>query len=190
MHLETERLIIREYIIEDVIDEYEYNKDQELFKYMPFRPRTYYETRKWIEQIIESQNETPRNRYNLAVVLKSTQELVGGFRISIESDIEGSIGYKFGKAYWGKGYATEAAFAVIGFGFDMLRFHRVYASVHPENVASIRVLEKIGMTLEGRLRENLLNDGVYGDSLIYSILEQEWKTQQSMVHTKTKSISI
>jgi RimJ/RimL family protein N-acetyltransferase len=176
MRLVTERLIIREYTLDDVENEYEYNTDIELFKYMPFAPGTLEDTRKRLERTIEKQRETPRTVYNMAVTLKSTKELIGGFRISKESEIEGSIGYKFALDHWGKGYATEAAYAIVDFGFNELKVHWVYATVHPENMASIRVLEKVGMTLEGRMRENMLYDGEFGDSLIYSILEQEWKT--------------
>ena len=176
MRMDSERLVLRDYTLSDIDAEYEYNTDPELFKYMPFSSGTHEDTRNRIERTIEKQKETPRTVYNMAVTLKSTQELIGGFRISSESDIEGSIGYKLAKHHWGKGYATEAAIAVVDFGFNVLNLHRVYATVHPENVASIRVLEKVGMTLEGRLRENLLYDGVFGDSLIYSILEQEWKS--------------
>ena len=176
MRIETERLVIREYTMADLDKEHENNLNPELFKYMPFEPPTTTEnTRQRIERMIQKQNQSPRTDYSVAVTLKGNMKLIGGCRLNKVSDIQGHIGYKLAKDYWGKGYATESAKALTHYGFNVLNLHRVYASVHPENAASIRVLEKVGMILEGRLREDMKYHGVYRDSLIYSILEQEWK---------------
>jgi ribosomal-protein-alanine N-acetyltransferase len=170
-----ERLIIREITHGDLDEVYEYNKNPEIFKYMPFGPSTYENAKKRIERLLDKQNQDPRTDFDVAITLKTSGKLIGGCRLNKVSDIEGHIGYILSKDQRGNGYATEAAKALTDYGFNELNLHRVYATVHPENAASIRVLEKVGMTLEGRLRENMLYDGEYGDSLIYSILEQEWK---------------
>ena len=176
MRVETERLILREYTITDLDVEHENNLDPELFTYMPFNPpNTKEDTRKRIIHMIEKQKKTPRTDYDVAITLKSNKKLIGGCRLNKVSDIQGHIGYKLAKEHWGKGYATEAAKALTDYGFTELNLHRVYATVHPDNAASIRVLEKVGMIPEGRLREHILYRDGYRDSLIYSILEQEWK---------------
>ena len=175
MRIVTERLVLREITRSDLDAVYEYTKNPELFKYMPFGPSTYENAKKRIERLIEKQSQNPRTDFDVAITLKTSKKLIGGCRLNKVSDIEGHVGYILSRDHWGKGYATEAARALTDYGFNELHLHRVYATVHPENAASIRVLEKVGMTLEGRLREDELYDGEYQDSLVYSILEQEWK---------------
>jgi hypothetical protein len=75
--------------------------------------------------------------------------------------------------FWGKGYATETANALVDFGFDKLNLHRVFATCDPANTASAHVLEKIGMKREGRMREHMWARGKWRDSLLYAILEHE-----------------
>jgi RimJ/RimL family protein N-acetyltransferase len=72
-------------------------------------------------------------------------------------------------------YSTEAAKAMVEYAFTELGVHRVYADCHPDNAASIRVLEKLGMVKEGRRRDYMIFHGEYSDTFLYSILEQEWK---------------
>ena len=174
MRLVTERLVLRDYTMDDLEVEYHNNTDPELFKYMPFGPGTLEGTKERIDRMIKKREQDPRTDFDVAVTSKKTMELIGGCRLNKVSDIEGHVGYKLARRYWGKGYATEAVRALVDYGFRVLNLHRVYATVHPENAASIRVLEKVGMVLEGRLRENFVYDGEYRDSLIYSILEHEW----------------
>jgi len=76
--------------------------------------------------------------------------------------------------YWGKGIATEVAKALVSFGFNTLKLHRIFALVFPDNIASSNVLVKTGMTLEGRLRDEDVKHGVFHDSLVYGILFHEW----------------
>jgi len=175
MLIVTERLIIREITQEDLDAVYEYTKNPEIFKYMPFGPSTYENAKRRIERLIEKQSQDPRTDFDVAITLRESEKLIGGCRLKKVSDIEGHVGYILARDQWGNGYATETAKALTDYGFSELNLHRVYATVHPENAASIRVLEKVGMRYEGRLRENMLYDEGYGDSLIYSILEQEWK---------------
>jgi len=72
-------------------------------------------------------------------------------------------------------YATEAARALLTFGFGQLRLHRIFATCDPANTASARVLEKIGMQREGLLREHEWVKGRWRDSFLYAILDHEWK---------------
>jgi ribosomal-protein-alanine N-acetyltransferase len=90
-------------------------------------------------------------------------------------DARADVGYAYNRLYWGKGYATEAAQAVLQFGFDTLKLHRVGAKVLPHNIGSIRVLEKLGFQREGILRQVHLLRGTHEDLLCYSILAPEWR---------------
>ena len=83
-----------------------------------------------------------------------------------------------GADYWNRGYATEATRAMLAFGFERLGLHRVRAATLSPNVGAWRVLEKLGMVREGELRETTLLDGGWANSLIYGMLEQEWRARK------------
>jgi RimJ/RimL family protein N-acetyltransferase len=78
--------------------------------------------------------------------------------------------YLLAATAWGKGYATEAARLLVRFGFTGMGLHRIWATTGPDNVASQRVLQKVGMSLEGRLRGDKLVRGQRRDSLVYAVL--------------------
>jgi RimJ/RimL family protein N-acetyltransferase len=86
-----------------------------------------------------------------------------------------SLGYCYDDAAWGHGYATEAARALLQWGFDTLDMNRVQAEVDTRNVASARVLEKLGFVREGMLREDCIVNGEVSDSWVYGLLRREWR---------------
>lgn len=86
-----------------------------------------------------------------------------------------SMGYCFGEAAWGHGYATEAARAVLRWAFDTLDLNRVQAETDTRNTASARVLEKLGFVREGTLREDCVVEGDVSDSWVYGLLRREWQ---------------
>ena len=85
-----------------------------------------------------------------------------------------ALGFVYRREAWGHGYATEAARAVLGWAFATLDLNRVQAEVDTRNVASARVLEKLGFRREGTLREDCIVDGVVSDSWVYGLLRREW----------------
>jgi RimJ/RimL family protein N-acetyltransferase len=84
------------------------------------------------------------------------------------------MGYCLEEAAWGKGFATEAAGALLRWGFDTLDLNRVQAETDTRNKASCRVLEKLQFVREGRLREDCIVDGEVSDSWVYGLLRREW----------------
>lgn len=114
--------------------------------------------------------------YILAVVLTETGRVVGAGDLYIRNHRfrSGEIAYMIDPTYWGRGFATEVARLLLQFGFASLQLHRIAGTCDPRNVASARVLEKVGMRYEGRMRETLLIRDGWRDSALYSILEQEW----------------
>jgi [ribosomal protein S5]-alanine N-acetyltransferase len=86
-----------------------------------------------------------------------------------------SLGYCLGDAAWGHGYATEAARALLQWGFDTLDLNRVQAETDTRNTASARVLEKLGFTREGTLREDCVVNGDVSDSWVYGLIRREWR---------------
>lgn len=111
-----------------------------------------------------------------AVTLRETGDLVGAVGLILsEKDGNAELGYWVGVPYWGQGYATEAASAVVGFAFSALGLHRVHAGVFSRNKASAKVLRKVGLKREGRLRHHHLKWGRYLDLDRFGILEGEWR---------------
>ncbi|WP_292522202.1 GNAT family N-acetyltransferase [Methanoculleus sp.] len=105
------------------------------------------------------------------VTLAREGSLIGGVRIQIDPDhARGELGFWIGRSCWGRGYATEAVRAVIGYGFSALGLHRIHAMHFSRNPASGRVMEKCGMVHEGRLREHVRKWGVYEDVDVWGIV--------------------
>lgn len=110
-----------------------------------------------------------------AAVLRETGELVGAVGLSITRRYDrAEIGYWIGRPYWGRGYCTEAATAVMAFGFTNYRLNRVYATHFVRNPASGRVMQKLGMTREGTLRQHAKRWDRFEDFVVYGILRSEW----------------
>ncbi len=115
--------------------------------------------------------------YAFAVVPHDSSELVGiVYLIPNPVYQHAELIYWLGKPHWCKGYATEAARAVLTFAFGQLKLHRVYASVFRGNIASVRILEKCGMQVEGTQREHILKNGQFVDLLSYGILSSEFNS--------------
>jgi RimJ/RimL family protein N-acetyltransferase len=122
------------------------------------------------------QKELPRIKFQLAIALPGQNQLIGscGIRKKQSGSHQAELGYEIAPLYWGQGYATEAAQKMLNFGFEHLNLHRVWASCLVENKASARVLEKLGMQQEGRIRQNRWMKNRYWDTFIYGILKREW----------------
>jgi [ribosomal protein S5]-alanine N-acetyltransferase len=98
----------------------------------------------------------------LGIVVRESDKLCGGVGLRIEPDHRrAELGYWIGVPYWGKGYATEAARAIVKYGFETLQLHRIFASHFADNLTSARVLRKIGMRHEGRQRGHILKWGEF-----------------------------
>ncbi|NGZ85869.1 GNAT family N-acetyltransferase [Duganella aceris] len=84
------------------------------------------------------------------------------------------IGYMLARPYWGQRYMQEALAALIGYGFGALELHRIEADIHPDNIASGRILEGLQFRQEGHLRERWFVGGEISDSIIYGLLRRDW----------------
>ena len=178
--LQTDRLLLREFREEDWRDAHEYGSDAETVKYMPFGPNTEAETKDFISRTLVRQKEAPRLFYDFAIVKKLDKKLIGSCGINVVDAVnkESMVGYILNRKYWNQGYVTEAARAVVAFGFEQMNLHRIIASCDPENTGSYRVMENIGMQREGHLRQEKMFKGVWRDFLLYSILENEWANRK------------
>ena len=125
---------------------------------------------------MKDSQHNPRTRLVYVVVLPDSHKVIGAGELNIR-DIHhktGEISYIIHPDYWSRGFGTGTAKKLIEIGFSTRRLHRIYATCDPRNIGSAKVLQKAGLTNEGRLREELLIRDGWRDSLLYSILEHEW----------------
>ena len=175
--IETERLVLRDFSMEDAPAVHRYGSDPEVVRYMPWGPNTWADTKDFLRRKLDGQRADPRSVFDFAVTLYSSGEIIGSCGISIISTQrrQAAIGYVYRRDVWGKGYATEAAKALVALGFEELGMHRIFTYCDVDNIASARVLEKTGMQREGLVRHDALVRGQWRDSYLYAILEDEWR---------------
>ena len=177
MQISTERLLLREFAAGDWRAVLDYQRDPRYLRYYPWHDRTEADVRAFVAMFREWQTEQPRRRFQLAIVRREDGRLIGncGIRRKPDNDWEADIGYELSPDCWGQGYATEAARAVVDFGFRELRVQRISSWCIADNVASARVLERLGFQREGRLRRNEYFKGRWWDTLLYALLAEEWQ---------------
>ncbi|MFY0762251.1 GNAT family protein [Metabacillus dongyingensis] len=175
-NLKSERVVLREIEEKDWIDVHKYASQEKVCQYQPWGPNSEKESKAYVKQIIVDAKREPRSQFVFAIIVKGNGRMIGAgeFNIRDYSNKVGEIGYIVNPDYWGMGFATEVANLLIEFGFKEFNLHRIYATCDPRNMGSSKVLEKVGMTKEGRIREDILLKDGWRDSLLYSILEQEW----------------
>lgn len=173
--LRTDRLILREFEEGDWAALHAVESHPEVARYQSFAARSEDESRAYVRGALADAAEEPRRTWDLAVALAADGRVIGrcGFGLDDER-AQAMLWYTLHPDAWGRGYATEAARALVGFGFRDLGLHRIWADCDPANVGSWRVLEKLGMRREGLLRENARVKGEWVDSLIYAVLAREW----------------
>ena len=176
MNIETERLSLQEITIADLEHIHSLHSIPEVDEFNTLGlPKDINETRELMQPLLDGQHTDPRKTYEWKVLLKDTGEFIGlsGYSLSCDKYRLGEIYYKLSPVYWGYGYATEIAKALVKTGFETFGLHKVEAGVDTENVKSIRVLEKTGMTREGRRRKILPIRGEWRDNYHYAIVEDD-----------------
>lgn len=177
MELVSERLLLREFTAGDWPVVLGYQSDPRYLRFYESTGQTEQGARDFVAMFLAQQQADPRIKFQLALVLKTTGQVIGncGVRLKQPGAYEADIGYELAPEHWGNGYATEAARTMVGFGFTHLGVHRIWSWCIADNVGSAHVLEKLGMRQEGRLRENEFFKGRWWDTLLYGILESEWR---------------
>lgn len=175
--LETERLLLRQLEMGDAPRIFEIlNDSPEIAKNVLSFPYPYPAGRAeaWIEQTYQDFAEG--TGFSWAVIHKTDQLLIANVNMIVrEKHRRGGLGYWLAKPYWGKGYMTEAVKRVLQFGFEDHQLNRIYAECFVRNLASEKVMLKVGMTYEGTLREVVLHEsGEFHDLKQYGILRREY----------------
>lgn len=168
--LETKRLIIRRFAFNDWPAVYAYTSDPQVMTYMPEGALTRALAREYVERNLGHTAEA------YALVLKDERLLIGHIIYHPWfAPLTEELGWVMHPAYQRRGYASEAACALLDYSFIERHMHRVVATCQPENIASYRVMEKIGMRREGHFRQCLYRDeNLWWDEYFYAILRDEW----------------
>jgi RimJ/RimL family protein N-acetyltransferase len=176
--LTTARLILRPFTPDDFDALYDLQSRDEVTRYLLFDTRDHAQVRRSLEEKIQAAVLSDEGgNLDLAVVLPETGTVIGDvilFWRSREHRL-GEIGYVFHPDHGGKGYATEAAEAMLRLGFDELGLHRVIGRLDGRNTASARVLERLGMRREAQFVRNEFVKGEWTDEIVYAMLEDEWR---------------
>lgn len=166
---------MRKLTLADVDDRFHFLSDELVTRFLPFEAhKTKEETEAGIRHYLDIYERGQVSPWGIAD--KETGRLIGtiGFASWNPRHGRGEIFYYLAREAWGKGLTFEAAREVVRFGFDQMGLNRVEATVSPNNPASARVMEKLGMKQEGILRESYNIKGVYMDHLIYAVLRRDW----------------
>lgn len=174
--IETERLILRDFTPDDIDAFCATSNDPEYRQFYAERETTEAHWRQIFERILDSTAAPERKAFQLAICLP-TGELVGtcGVRIEEPEHQQASFGCAIARPYWGQGLAYEASWCLINFGFSSLPIHRLYAETISENRNARALAERLGMRLEGALKEHRFFHGRWWNTAIYAIREDEWR---------------
>lgn len=174
--LKTERLLLRDFRLEDEAAIYEYARDPEVVRFAAWGPTDISTVRANLQRRLKDQECWPRDSIEVAVELRSNGRLIGAMRITVvdHSNRTADFGYTFNRSFWNNGYATEATRALLHLAFSRLNLHRVWATCDIRNRASSRVMEKLGMRREALFKKDVLQKGEWRDSYLYAVLADEW----------------
>ena len=174
--IETERLVLRVRTVADAEDIYAYASLPEVSYPAGFPPvKTLEDEIYYLEHILPERNEKENIPAGYGIVVKETDKVIGSvdFNHRHEDDVL-EIGYTLHPDYWGRGYVPEAARTLIYLGFKELGLHKIELSCFDYNLQSQRVAEKLGFTLEARIRDRKDAQGNRCDDLRYGLLKSEW----------------
>ena len=175
--IRTERLLLRPLDPATDVDAcLEYQSDADVCRYIPYTPRTREQVVERLERAASVIDE-PGQVLNVALVLAGTGELIGDVVLFFHSaeHRSGEVGYVINPRFQGNGYATEATRALLGLAFDELGLHRVTARLDARNGASAAVLRRAGLRQEAHLREDEWFKGEWSDTIVFAVLETEWR---------------
>lgn len=168
--LDTPRLRIRQFESDDWQTVHEYAADTAVMTYLPGGALSAEQAKAFVASNSGDQAKA------FAVILTAERRLIGHMVFHPWfAPRTYEVGWVLHPGYYGRGIATEAAAALLKYGFETLLLHRIIATAQPENVASWRVMEKLGMRQEGQFRQCIFReDGEWWDEWFYAMLEEEW----------------
>jgi ribosomal-protein-alanine N-acetyltransferase len=180
--IETRRLLIRLYEDKDLEDIFEYSGTTDFWL---LRTLTWQPTREGIRKYWEPRRNldasTVMNHIDLMVEWKERNKVIGNIGIGIsdkDENKQGTIGWLLGNTFQGQGFASEAARALITYGFDKLELHRISARTSRDNIRSWLLMERIGMRREAHFKQSEYINAEWQDEFVYAVLSEEWHSKQ------------
>jgi len=176
----TERLALRDLEPNDGPRVFAYHKHPDVSRFQSWGTESVDVVQSYIRGLATIEPGTPGSWYQVGIFLRAGGKLIGdcGFRV-LESDPEqAEIGITLAPEFQGKGYATEALQAILDYLLVMLEKHRVFGSVDPRNVSSMRLLPRVGLRQEAHFVKSLWFRGEWVDDVIFAILANEWRASR------------
>ncbi len=181
IELRGQGVLLRDFRHDDAAAALRIVGDDAVTQWLSFDSRDHAGAQAMVDGAIKRGQQEPRTEFYLGVALLASGELIGFARLAYAGVKAGKLGYAIRADQWGHGYATDAARTLIEFGFGQLGLHRISAAIGPDNTASIKLVERLGMSPEGRIRDHVFTNGAWRDSLLYAVLAHEWASAQREV---------
>ncbi|HBL75209.1 MAG TPA: GNAT family N-acetyltransferase [Prolixibacteraceae bacterium] len=177
MELRTKRLLLRPIHKKDAESVFKYRSDSIANRYQGWIPKTIDEVSDFIDNRVSSTMNLQGTWFQFVIIINESGELAGdiGLHFYDPENRQVELGCTIDKKYQQRGFATEAMTEILNFLFGKLNKHRIIASIDPENISSIKLVEKLVFRREAYFKESLFINGTWTDDLIYAILRKEWR---------------
>lgn len=172
--IKSDRFLLRQFTYADVNDIIEFVSHPSVARITTEIKPSAPEVKKYIERQNSLKPFELNKCFDLGIELKKESKIIGLVSMIRKNHKQSQVGWALNIEYRGNGYATEAARALVTYGFDKLALHRIWADTSNINVPSWKVMERLGMRREGHYRESEFRDGQWIDTLVYAILAEEW----------------
>lgn len=170
----TERLILRPIEFADAQAVFSYRSDAETNKYQGWVPDDIEQIKDFIETKVSDEVNVSGTWFQWVIVLDGNVIGDVGVHFLSDDDMQCEIGCTLAKEHHGNGYAVETLKGLITYLFESLNKHRMVASIDPANLASIKLMERLGFRKEGHFVESLFLNGEWVDDVVYALLKREW----------------
>lgn len=176
---ETERLILRPFVLEDLANLEALLADEAVNRYLYSEPRRGDEAREAMQRRLEHDADPDEPFIHVCVALRANNEMVGDFVLHWDTTHrQGEFGGSLLPAHQGQGYATEVYGALLAVAFDDLDLHRVVGRCDARNTPSVRALEKAGLVAEAHFIENEFVKGEWTSEIVLAILAADWREER------------
>jgi ribosomal-protein-alanine N-acetyltransferase len=174
----TNRLIIRDYVIEDLDDYHNILSDNKVMYYLQgIKTKNFEDSRENFMQVISDQKSEERKFYHFKIENKITNDFIGSIGYTVLGNTPYGklvhMGYFIMEKYWNNGYTTEASKRIIEFAFDENNVYRIHTGCFKDNIYSEKIMQKCGFNKEAEFKEYIFHDGKFKDRVEYRLLKKE-----------------
>lgn len=179
MIIETKRMLLRDFERDDVAAYCTLTSNLKYQRFYSEEDCSVEKSRSLVEDFVLQSEELNRSKYQLAICLKGSGELIGTVGLRIESNKQASVGCGLGREFQSAGYAEEAMSALLTYGFEKHGIHRVYAETISENIPAVKLCKILGMREEANFIENRFFKGKWWNTVVMAMLKTEWSRRNS-----------